>query len=144
MEESATSVWAVISDGTTTYLGYVEPDSASVDVENADGYTDAVQEEAQNVGFLRMCRVCVITDHQFPVQTPQGVAMTRQITALPYGAAMHDVHIMVRVATVVFLHDMHEDDRRRYMKLHEQAIAQATQMRAREAGITLSTQMPKS
>ena len=82
-----------------------------------------------------------VSTQNIPVPTPQGVAMTRQCAVYPVDNCLHPVRLEVyRPSELVYVNDLHRDDKRRYEQMLEECRAQILRTRAQESGIAVASQ----
>lgn len=73
-----------------------------------------------------------------PVQTPQGMQMTRDPIVVPVDFTVQALPVFVKVTAVYFLGDMQEIDKKTYKELVVAGLATALKIRAASSGLELA------
>lgn len=118
--------WVIVNSPGGRYLGKVA------------GLKKDILEQVSNGDCLEISPALDFLAPLRPVQTQQGVAMTRDPIIVPPDFTMHALPIYVKAAAIYFCCDMEEADKKTYKELVRGGLHQALQARAQASGLTLA------
>ncbi len=131
MEESASNdIWAVVISGASKYVGKIN---------DVGGEGTALETEV-----LKLRPVYELMILRMPGQHPQtgDVVLRQEVRLLPLGVNSHDMAVYTKWNDIWFLSDMNEADRKQYLKMIKDVVADQQAQRAKDSNITLATHLP--